>query len=269
MRASVLFSRLFFVLMLSLVLILGCEKEDDDNPAGPADSYSLWIVQGDDSTEVSEDGLATFDIDGQTCIHFSEFVDTVLIAPYNDDGDVYDRRPLYCYQIEGVDGFSAHVNRGYANNTWTHLTEGYVTLSTERAGFPESLGLPGAYNVSDVARIKVFRKLDLVTADTTVFTEFRDVTSVEVTNHDGNPEQALPLVDFIDSNVIANPADYMFNMSAIDGFGPSTDMTWEQFQTGYWLLETGKTLFTDGSLTGGSYKLRDLEKITAAPIVAE
>ncbi|MBU1920597.1 hypothetical protein KKG66_07110, partial [bacterium] len=246
MRASALFSRLFLILMMSLVLVLGCEKEDDDNPTGPADNFSLWVVQGDDSTEVSEEGLPTFEIDGLTCIHFSEFIDTTLIPPYNDDGDVYDRRPLYCYQIEGADGFSAHTHPDqYPNNTWYHLTQGYLTLSTERAGFPSELGLPGAYRVSDVARIRVFRKLDLVAPDTTVFTEFRDVTSVEVTNHDGNLEQALPLVDFIDDAVIADPANYVFNITAIDGYGTNVDMSWAEFQTGYWLLESEKTIFTD------------------------
>ena len=268
MRAFASFYRLPMIFMLSLVVLFGCKKEDD-NPTGPTESYTLWVVQGNDSTEVPEDGLATFELDGQTAIHFSEFISTDLIPAYEDDGDTFDRRPLYAYQVEGADGFSAHENRGYANNTWHHLTEGYLILSTERAGFPDELGIAGTYNVSDVARIKVFRKLDLVTADTTSFTEFRDVVSVEITNHEGNPEQALPLYMFVDSEVIADPGNYTYNMLSIDDFGPSEDMTWEQFQTGYWLLESEKTLFTDGSLVDGSYKLKDLEKITATPIAAQ
>jgi len=253
------------VLILSTLSYWGCAKEDN-NPSAPAETYSLWVLQGEDSTEVSAEGLPTIDLDGLQAIHVSEFINTTLIPPFVDDPNEYDSRPLYAYEITGADGFSAHANRGYANNTWVQLTQGAIVLSTKRISFPAELGLPGAYNVSDVARIVVQRKFDLVTPDTTAFVEFRTVTPVEVTNHDGLPEMALPLSRFVDPEVIATPEAYAYNMRSVDDFGPTETMSWEQLQTGYWLIDSERTIFTDASLAGGRYKLRYLEKILAEPL---
>jgi hypothetical protein len=268
MRACSVSAKLLLVSLFFVVLFLGCAKEDDDNPVVTPEAVTLWIYQGNDSTEVAAEGLPTIDVEGQEAIHLSEFISTTLIPPYVDEDVSYDLRPLYCYEIQGEDGFSAHANRGYANNIWTQLTQGYVVLSTGRAVFPTELGLPGAYNVSDAARILVYRKFDLETPDSTCFVEFYKIESVEVTNHDGNPEQALPLCAFVDSAGFATPENYTYNMRSVDDFGPSVSMTWEQLQTGYWLLESEKTLFTDPTLTGGRYKVKYLQKITLAPVGA-
>jgi len=55
----------------------------------------------------------------------------------------------------------------------------------------------------------------------------------------------------------------MYNVRSVDDYGPSTELTWTQLGTGYWLLESRKTIFTDGSLAGGAYKVKFLAKITA------
>jgi hypothetical protein len=139
---------------------------------------------------------------------------------------------------------------------------------TGRAIFPDDLiDLPGAYNVRDVRNIYVHRKFDIETPDTVSFVELKDITSVEVTNHDGEPEDALPLRDFVEV-LVTNPGDFQYNMRTLDDFGPDEDMTWAQFQTGYWLLESQKTIFTDTSLVGGRYKLQVLEKILVNQVVA-
>jgi hypothetical protein len=269
MRACHVSAKLFLILMLFIVLFLGCAKEDN-NPTAPTESLSLWICQGDDSTEVSAEGLPTIDVDGQEAIHLSEFISATLIPAYvDDDNNSFDRRLLFAYEVQGEDGFSASADRGYANNTWDHLVQGYIVISTGRAGFPSSLGLPGAYSVSDVARIIVYRKFDLETPASTSFVEFRDIESVEVTNHEGHPEQALPLSAFVDSAGFEYHEMYSYDMRTVDNFGPSVPMTWAQLQTGYWLLESEKTLFTDTTLTGGRYKLKELQKIILNPIAVQ
>jgi hypothetical protein len=269
MRACSVSAKLLLVSLFFVVLFLGCAKEDEGNPVVTPEAVTLWIYQGNDSTEVSAEGLPTIDVEGLEAVHLSEFISTTLIPPYVDDDTVsYDRRPLFSYEVQGEDGFSASANRGYYNNIWSQLTEGYLILSTGRAGFPSSLGLPGAYSVSDAARILVYRKFDLETPDSTCFVEFKIIESVEVTNHDGNPELALPLWAFVDSAGFASPENYTYNMRSIDDFGPSVSMTWEQLQTGYWLLVSEKTLFTDPTLTGGRYKIKYLQKIILAPVGA-
>jgi hypothetical protein len=255
--------------VLCSVVILGCSK-DNNNVSGPSTSNaSIWIHLNGDSIEIFFSALPKIDADGEEAIQLSEFVDTTLIPMFEDrDGIFYDARPLYAYQIVGADGFSASGNQGYLDNTWDHMMLGYIVVSTGRAIFPDDLiDLPGAYNVRDVRNIYVHRKFDIETPDTVSFVELKDITSVEVTNHDGEPEDALPLRDFVEV-LVTNPGDFQYNMRTLDDFGPDEDMTWAQFQTGYWLLESQKTIFTDTSLVGGRYKLQVLEKILVNQVVA-
>jgi len=249
---------LFFV--LGAVFFFGCSK-DDDNPSDPAEAY-IWIHSEGDSTQILFSELPKIDVDGQEAIQLSSFIDTTLIPNYVDRDTVhYDARPLYAYQIIGADGFSASGSRGYLDNTWEHMTLGYIIVSTKRAIFPDELiDLPSAYNVQDVASIHVHRKFDIQAPDTVSFVELKDVASVEITNDVGQIESALPLKDFVDTLVV-NPENFQYNMRSLDDFGPTTDMTWAQFQTGYWLMQSQKTFFTDTSLVGGRYKLKVLEKI--------
>lgn len=261
-------SHLFLLLPLILfILVSGCSK-DDDNPVSPPPSEgSLWINIGGDSTEISFGDLPKIDVDGAEAIQLSEFIDTTLIPMFEDrDDSLYDARPLYAYQIiSGEDGFSASGSKGYPDNTWEHMTQGYIVTSTKRAMFPEELGLESAYNVRNVANIFVHRKFDVETPDSTSFVELKNVASVQVTNPDSVLEDALPLKDFV-LPALSTPENYQYNMRSLDNFGPDEDMTWEELQTGYWLINTERTIFTDPDLTGGSYKLKVLQKIVVNQI---
>ncbi len=258
-----------FFFALGAVLFFGCSKEED-NPAGSSTptEVSIWIHLDGDSTEILFSALPKISVDGQEAIQLSSFIDTTLIHDYVDRNDIhYDARPLYAYQIVGADGFSASGSRGYLDNTWEHMTLGYIVVSTKRAIFPDELiDLPSAYNVQDVARILVHRKFDIEAPDTVSFVELKDIASVQITNDVGQLEDALPLKDFVDTLVV-NPENFQYNMRSLDDYGPTTDMTWAQFQTGYWLTQSLKTFFTDTSLAGGRYKLKVLQKISVNQIV--
>ena len=255
------FNRMMLFSVFCLAFMLGCSK-DDNNPSGftPTDA-SLWIHMDGDSVEILFSVLPKIDVDGEEAIQLSEFIETTLIPAFDDGDTLWDARSLYAYQIMGADGFSASGSRGYLDNRWEELALGHIVLSTGRAIFPDELiDLAGAYNVSDVASIYVYRKFDVDAPDTLSFVEFKDVISVEVTNHDGEPEHALPLKNFIDT-LVATPGDFQYNIRSLDDYGPDEEMTWAQFQTGYWLLTSQRTIFTDTSLAGGSYKLKVLKKI--------
>jgi hypothetical protein len=211
--------------------------------------------------------LPTITIEGEQAIRLNEFVTDSLAPEYVvNDSTNYNTHGLYAYQIIGDDGFSASGNRGYPDNTWAHFNMGYMIISTRRAIFPDdSIDLASAYNVTGMRYIVLHRKFDMarpadMAPDSDAFVEWKAVTSVMVTNTDGQQESALPLSGFV-THIIPNPDTLQYNMSAIDGFGPTSAMTWAQLQTGYWLLTSEKTMFTDTTLVGGRYRLRLLESI--------
>lgn len=254
------------VMIFTVIALTSC-SEHDDNPGSPTPSEQVWVVLDDDSVQTPLSSLPKFMVDGEEAIRLNEFVTDVLVPDFVDRDNVhYDARPLYGYQIIGDDGFSASGNRGYADNTWAHLNMGYLLVDNRRAIFPDdSIDLPGAYNVQGVRYIVLHRKFDLqrpadAAPDSHAFVELRVITPVTVTNPDGQPESALPLADFV-TRIISDPASFQYNVVALDGFGPTSTMPWEKFQTGYWLLTTQKTMFTDTSLVGGRYKLSVLESI--------
>lgn len=79
-------------------------------------------------------------------------------------------------------------------------------------------------------------------------------------NLDGQMENALLLKDFVIS-LVSTPENQQYDLRTLDDFGPSSDLTWNQFQTGYWLLTNETTMFNDPALNAGKYKLKVLDKI--------
>ena len=138
---------------------------------------------------------------------------------------------------------------------------GHILTSNRRVVFPDqSIDLPGAYNVKDVRRIRVHRKIDVVAIDTSDFIETCQLTAVSVTNWDDQPEDAIALKDLV-TPLVVNPENYNYDVVSLDGYAPDGVLTWAQFQTGYWLLTSERTIFTDPDLASGKYRLKVLEKV--------
>jgi hypothetical protein len=255
------FSLLFTILIT--FLILSCDK-DDNNPTGPdtsSDSF-LYVHFLGDSTKVLYENLPKIDADGEEAIQLSSFVDTTLISMYTaKSGDKFDRRVLFGYRCVGGDGFYAGI-KGYSDISWAALGVGHIMTASRNVIFPDDkIDLPGAYNVKETRHIYIYRKFDVDSLGTTNLVELQDIESSKTTieNHDGDQEAALPLAAFIEQ-VVVNPSDYTYNLRSVDDYGPDA-LTWAQLQTGYWLLESEKTIFTDTFLEGGKYKLKELDKI--------
>ncbi|MBU0510053.1 hypothetical protein KKH27_14610 [bacterium] len=255
-----------FCLFLALILMIGCDTDNDNNSDTPPSTEHVWVVLGDDSVQMMLRDLPKITVEGEEAIRLNEFVTTTLVPNLVvNDTVFYDYRALYGYRIVGEDGFSAHDNRGYADNIWAHFHLGYMLVSNRRAIFPDdSIDLAGAYNVTGMRFIRLYRKFDVQIPDTTSFVELNDVTPVTVTNPDGEPESALPLSDFV-TLIVTAPENFQYNLRSLDDFGPTTNMTWAQFQTGYWLLTSQRTMFNDTTLIGGRYRLRHLESIQVLP----
>jgi hypothetical protein len=250
--------------LLLFIFAAGCSKEDDENNpvTSPATDGFLWIHLSNDSTKIPFAGLPKIDADGMEAIVLSKFVDTTLVPKFKDKGGtLHDARVLYGYEIVADDGYSPSSVKGYPDNIWEHLTLGHILTATRRVVFPyDQIDLPSAYNVKEARSIFLHRKFDIETPDTAVFIELKDIAAVQVKNPDSVLEDAIPLKDFV-LLLVSNPDDYSYNIVSLDNFGPETDMTWTQFQTGYWLLTSQKTMFTNTALVGGRYKLKMLNRI--------
>lgn len=268
-------------IMLVSTLFIACT--DDEDPASPTTYESIFVHWMNDSVSVSFEDLATVDLNGEKVIGLQSFI-TDAIVPQDTDStfytsvDEYEARQLYSYHIIGEDGFSASGVKGYPNNTWYELSKGYINFESRDVSFPDDpaveFDIAGAYNVKATSHIAIKRKLDVVCNDSIeYFYDLDTMPTVIIPNHDGVNEEAIALSNFLtkaadDSlqiNVIndTNLPNMMFNIRSADEYGPSTEMTWAQLQTGYWLTKSLKTIFTDPALIGGAYKVKYLEKITA------
>lgn len=252
----------FLPLAVAAALLTACSGDDNPVDSHPPESAFLWVHLGSDSIDIQFADLAKIDAGGEEAVQLSEFVDTVLIPWFRDrDGNPYDARVLYSYQIVADDGFSASENRGYPNNIWAHMHLGHILTETRQVVFPDDkIDLAGAYNVKEARHIYVHRKFDLVTADGVALIELRECTPTQIENFDGAQEPAVCLGSAV-AAIVTNPQEFTFKIRTLDGFGPSANMTWEQFQTGHWLMTSEKTKFSDTTLVGGAYRLRVLKEI--------
>jgi hypothetical protein len=243
-----------------LILLQACDSSTD--PVTPSEQES-WIsmYHSDDSLRLRLNDYASTDIDGEAAIPLSALVDTNFIPPFYDrNGSAHDARVLYAYHFIGSDGFSASVNRGYANNIWEHLTVGYIMLRSRNLLFPKAvIDLPGAYNIKDADKLYLRRKIDVVFPDSTVFVEIGKLPVTTVINTQGVAEAAVAF-DALIRAVLPDPGGYSYTLRAIDGAGPDA-LTWQQFSTGYWLLQSERSMFTDPGLSSGRYRLSAVDRI--------
>jgi hypothetical protein len=246
--------------MVFTVLFNGCSKNNSSEPDPAAGDY-LMVYFNDDSTQIFFKDLTKIDAEDDEAIMLSSFVDTTLIPNFEDKGgNLYDARLLYTYQVIGEDGFSAS-DKGYPNNIWSEIDLGYILTASRKVVFPDDkIDLPNAYNVKNTRYIKIYRKFDIDSLGVIKFSELRDFAAEQVTNYDDQLENAVPLKSVI-MQAVSNPENFSYNLRSLDDYGPDTDMTWTEFQTGYWLLESKRTIFSDTTLTGSKYKLKVLEKI--------
>jgi hypothetical protein len=260
--------------LLAVSIITAC-SDDDKKTTEPTVYESIFVHWMNDSTEVSFENMPSVDLEGEKAIVLTSFITDDIVPGDSICTEIikdvaYEARPLYSYRVVGEDGFSANV-KGYPNNIWSDMDNGFILFDTRDVKFPdvpeENFDIAGAYNVKATKHIHIFRKFDVFVNDTVnAIFNLDEMPSAVITNHLGEDEDAISLKSFIDSLVVKYPAivpeNVTYNMKSVDNFGPTDNMTWAQFQTGYWLKNTKQTYFTDAGLTGGRYKLKLLEKIT-------
>ncbi len=242
-------------------LITSC-SDRGVNDTRPEPGITLQVVLGERVDTIAVDELACDTIDGQSAVRLSAFVRSEFIQPYIDkDSAAHDTRCLYTYRLIGEDGFNPHDDRGYEDNLWAHLDVGYYLVDDDRCVFPdENIDLPGAFNIKSPRIIRVLRKIDIVTDKATVIRAIEELPVVQIQNLEGQAESAVALWQCITAPHVSDPAARRYRLRTVDGYSPPS-LTWDQLQTGYWLLNTQRTIFTAPELNQGKYKVFALEAI--------
>ncbi len=108
--------------------------------------------------------------------------------------------------------------------------------------FDPSLGLPKRYHINDVAEMQILRKIDLVApSDSTITFLLEEMEAFKVPFEDSLT--AIPLTEFIPFGIVDNPAEYMYDLIAGDGF--TRAISYEQVQMAYYVIERDRILYND------------------------
>lgn len=227
------------------IALAGCGKDNSTNPPDESE-FSVFVTL--DTTIIEKDfaDMTPVTFEGENAIRISDFIDIVV-----EEDTLYQ---LYAYRIIGSDGFYAHTNPGYPDNSWEEIQMGYLLTANRNAVWESSLELASRYFVDDVDTIRLIRKFDIITqSDTTpVIIEDVDTVSIEDT-------LCIKLTEIV---LIADPQFELdttatYTLKAADGF--SIDFTGSEFDTGYWSLVSKKTKFLPD--LGGSSRIKGLESI--------
>lgn len=219
------------LIMLSLITILGMVacSEKDDNP-----------------TDV---GVYGYKLD--------QFITKSVVTAHVDStaADSTEFRGLYNYEIiSGEDGFSPRLssNAGYDLN-WNAFKEGFLVPTAGNKTWFADTSLPHAFQVTETGLFKLYRKIDVLTAAKgTKSVELRGLPIYNITNWDGNAEDAIKL-----SDLLAGIAAYdSVQIVCYDGYGSDKYYHADDINDGYYLLNTETTIFVTSFLLNNMSKMK-------------
>jgi hypothetical protein len=224
-------SRLTRVLLFALVLFFmawGCSR-----PIKPKSDF-ITIKLGNLTFVRYFDLMEKVTFEGAEAIRLSDFVDSTMT----------DYPRIYAYRVIGSDGFYA-AKKGSPDNVWEHMQKGYLRLSDRRATFESDLGLAGRYYVKDVVSIELLRKIDTkFEEEEASFRLIADMhADIYLDSVDAfyNGRSGIRLSDFVDT-LTPTPESYTYNLISVQG--ENKELSWSEFQTGWWLLDLDLTKFS-------------------------
>jgi len=238
-------SWILVTIIFSFILCFpGCGK--DKSPTESQETYLFTITTGSSSSEVNLDEFPKYMIEEENAVKLSELVDTtVLTEPHN-----------FAYRLIGSDGFYAHI-KGNPDNTWDHMQNGYIILSTMAVSFDPSLGIINRYNIKDVAELKILRKIDFVTpADSLI--QFIVDELLRVSFQDSL--NAVALSELIPRDVVSSPSLLVYELVAVDDY--SVTLTYQQVQEGFYVIEQDRVLYSNPEIQG-AMKVKMLNRLIA------
>lgn len=229
---------ILIIVMITMFVVTGCSENDSDS-TGPVEilAYSL------DQFIPADNLMNLFHDDDQ---------DAIL-----EDG--IEIRNLFSIHVVASDGWSWR-SRGMRDLKWDEFASGYLIPEDEGKIYIDAFASQGVntYNVKYAQDVDVYRTFELVKPDdTNALYQLSSMTTEQVENYDGAMEDAIKLTDFIPAE-ITTVDSVMF--TAADGYAKtySTD----EFNAGYWLKDSAKTIFPGLDLPGSKKKFKFLKTIT-------
>ncbi|MBN2460687.1 MAG: hypothetical protein JXB60_03685 [Candidatus Cloacimonetes bacterium] len=227
------------LLSFSLLLFTGCSEKDSDSSTGPGQILAYLLEQ----FLVLDDVLNLFHADDQQDI-------------LDDEIPVLN---LFTIHVTASDGWSWR-NQGRRDLKWSEFKAGYLIPEDEGRIYYEEFTNQGinAYNVKWAETVEVFRAFELIKPDNTIaIYELNGMDTEMVNNYDEIQEEAIKLTEFIPDDEIT-AIDSVYFIGA-DGYQKT--YTPEEFEAGYWLLTSQRTIFPGLNLPGSKKKFKFLQQI--------
>lgn len=236
--------KFFTLLLVTFIILIGLtacsEDDDDDNSTGPVTILAYNLDQF-----LPLDNVMNLFTDGDQ--------ETIL-------EDAIDALNLFSIHVLASDGWSWR-NRGVRDLKWDEFAGGYLIPEDDGRIYIEAFASQGVstYNVKFAQDVQVFRTFELVKPDgTEALYQLSAMTTQQIENYDGTMEDAIKLTDFYPATEITAIDSVMF--TAADGY--SVNYTEEEFNAGYWLTESQKTIFPGLDLPGSKKKFKLLQTLT-------
>lgn len=186
-----------------------------------------------------------------------QFIDQATVTDSVDAtaADSLDFRGLFAYEIvSGTDGFSPRQSSfaGYDLN-WDTFRSGYLVPSDQGRTWFADPNLPSAFRVKHAGYFRMYRKIEVIAADnSSQMIELRGLPIHQVTNWDGNPEDAIKL-----SDLLQGIASYdSVSIVCFDDYGLGRYYQPAAINDGYYLLSSERTIFPTAALPSNMKKMK-------------
>jgi len=214
------FLAILTALVITFLLLTGCSEKDSDNP-----------------NELDE--IRAYGLD-----QFFQMEDVMNLFSTEDQEDILEDaieiRSLFSALVSAEDGWNWR-NRGVRDLKWEEFSNGYLIPDDDGKVYFGSFVDQGVntYNVKYAELVDIFRAFQLVKPDETIAVfELNRMDSELVINHEDIEEAAIKFTDFIleEINIIDSVA-----FLAADGYQKTYSA--DEFNDGYWLLNSQRTIF--------------------------
>jgi hypothetical protein len=233
------FFSILLTLSIAILMLTGCSEKDSDNPNGIEE---LWAYSLDQFFPV-EDIISLFNDSDQEDI----LEDNIEI------------RSLFSILVSAEDGWNWQT-RGVRDLLWEEFAAGYLIPDDEGRVYFGSFSDQGinTYNVKYAEVVDVYRAFQLVKPDGTIAVyELNSMDSEMITNHDDEQEAAIKFSDFIPEEITKIDS---VEFVAADGYQKTYSI--EELNDGYWLMNSGKTIFPGfPDMPGSKKKFNFLKQI--------
>lgn len=229
---------ILITVLIGLFAFTACSENDDNNTTGPVDilAYNL------DQFAPMENLLTQFTDGDQEDI-------------LEDSIDIHN---LFSILVTASDGWSWR-GRGMRDLLWNEFSTGYIIPENQGKLWIEAFANQGinTYNVKYAQTVDFFRTFELIKPDETeALYQLSSMDTEQIENYDSTMETAIKLTQFIPTEITAIDS---ILLKACDGYAQTYST--EEFNVGYWLIESQKTIFPGLDLPGNKKKFKLLKSI--------